>query len=89
MEYLRCVGFGQRFKVGGEELGWSFALVVFAVMLGAVVSYQAGEKIRYSPHSPVRALGFLLVGIGLLCFGLIAFLILDDLVLPLFLALRR
>jgi hypothetical protein len=70
-------------------LGWSFALVVLAIILGAMVCYQAGEKIRYSPRLPVRAVGLLLVGIGLLCFGLIAFLILDDLVLPLFLALRR
>ena len=81
------VGLVGALKVGDEELDW--ALAIGAVILGAVLCYQAGEKIRYSPHSLVRAVGFLLVGIGWLCFGLIAFLILDDLMFPLILALRR
>lgn len=70
-------------------MDWAFAISVLAVILGTVLCYQAGEKIRYSPHFAIRAVGFLLVGIGWLYFSLIAFLILDDLVLPLIVALLR
>jgi len=70
-------------------MAWNIANFLLPLIILAFLSHQAGEKIRYSPHSPIRAVGFLLVGIGWLCFSLIAFLILDDLVFPLILALRR
>jgi hypothetical protein len=63
-------------------MAWNIAKVLLPLIILAFLSHQAGEKIRCSNFSPVRALGLSLLGIGWLGCSLLAFIILIIFVAP-------
>lgn len=66
-----------------DPLAWNIAAVLLPLVLLAFLSHRAGEKIRYSKLLPARTVGLSLVGIGWLGCGLLAFLVLINVVAPL------
>jgi hypothetical protein len=65
------------------SVAWKIAEILLPLTLLAFLSHQAGEKIRYSPFAPGRAVGLCLIGIGWLGYSLLAFFILINFVAPL------
>ena len=64
-------------------MAWNIAKVLLPLIILTFLSHQAGEKNRHSNLSPVRAVGFLLLGIGSLGYSLLAFLVVIYLIGPL------
>ena len=61
----------------------SIAGVFLPLLLLAFLCHQAGEKIRYSKFLPNRTVGLSLVGLGWLCYSLLAFFMTTNFVAPL------
>jgi len=70
-------------EVAVYSLAWKITEILLPLSLVALLSHQAGEKIRSSKFAPGRALGLSLIGIGWLGYSLITFLVLINLVAPL------
>jgi hypothetical protein len=63
-------------------MAWNIAKILLPLIILAFLSRLAGERIRCSNFSPVRALGSSLLGIGWLGYSLLAFIILINFVAP-------
>jgi hypothetical protein len=65
------------------SVAWKIAEILLPLTLMAFLTYQAGEKIRYSKFAPGRVVGLCLIGIGWLGYSLLAFFIFINFVAPL------